>query len=116
MKRFISVLAVAILVFVLIGCGGSGGSDYVGNWELTKAEYDGTEIDAKEMGFSASVEIKEDGKATFVFDSDKTEGTWEEKDGKVLLTEGESDPLEAELEDGNLVIEQDGGKMIFEKK
>ncbi len=45
---------------------------------------------------SASVEIKED--------------------GKVLLTEGESDPLEAELEDGNLVIEQDGGKMIFEKK
>ena len=114
MRRVLSVLVVAVMVFALVGCGGSD-SKYVGKWKLTKASYAGIEMTAEEMGMDASMDIKSGGKVVLDLDGDKSEGKWEEKDGKLVITDDTDVEVTAEMKDNAIVLEYSGVNMVFEK-
>ncbi len=116
MKRIISLAAVAIMVFVLVGCGGGSDSKYVGEWKLTKANYAGIEMTAEEIGMDATLDVKGNGKLTLEFDGEKAEGEWEEKDGNLVIKGDDTGDVTAEMVDGNIVLNYSGVGMVFEKK
>lgn len=116
MRRVLCVLAVAVMVFALVGCGGSE-SKYVGKWKLTKASYAGIEMTAKDMGMEATMEIKSNGEMVLELDGSKSEGNWEEKDGKLIIADDTNtgEKVTAEMKDGAIILEYAGVSMIFEK-
>lgn len=114
MRRVLCVLAVAAMVFALVGCG--GGSKYEGKWKLVSASYAGIEVTAEEMGSDVTMELKSGGKASFDFDGEKNEMKWEEKEGKAFLMDEETEEeVPLELKDGKLIIDYAGMNMTFEK-
>lgn len=131
-KLVVMVLAVCMVMGVLAGCGnGSEGSkektpDIVGTWKASTVEAAGVTVDfnkyAEQLGQDAEsiktdMEIKED--KTFSMDmmGQTTEGTWEEKNGKYILTVDGLDQ-EVSITDGKLVFEEKTAniKLTFEKK
>lgn len=109
------------LAMAACGSGKDGKAEIVGTWELSAGEADGQTISGDELnealGYSMTIEIKEDGtfEAANTADPDETaEGEWKEEDGKYIL-EAEDLPLTFTLTDGKLVAEQEGVKLIFEK-
>lgn len=114
MKRFLCVAAVVVMVFALVSCGGSN-SKYVGKWKLTKANYAGIEMTADQLGMKATLDVKGNGKLTFEFEGEKAEGTWEEKDGKLIIKDDKTGEMTAEMKDKAIVLEYSGVQMFFEK-
>lgn len=114
MKRILCVVAVVAMVFALVSCGGSD-SKYVGKWKLTKANYAGIEMSADQLGMKAVLDVKGNGKLTFEFEGEKGEGTWEEKDGKLIINDEKTGEITAEMKDKAIVLEYSGVQMFFEK-
>ncbi len=131
MKRIMKIGALAASVALgivgLVGCSGGSsaeGKDCIGSWKVESMVADGEEMTAEdlaelaEMGFDMtdafSIDMREDGTADVIIFEEPTSGTWEGKDGGCAITvEGET--LVVPLEDGHLVLEEEGTKIIFKR-
>lgn len=116
LKKF-AVLTACMLLCVMFftACGGS--SKYVGTWEATKASAEGTDGETVEMNASDIYEnftltLKAGGKATVNLNGEESSGTWKEVDNGIMV----DDEMTFTDEGGNLVVEQSGAKIVFEKK
>ena len=89
-------------------------SDITGTYTFSGAEMDGVEVPmegAPEMG----VILAADGTVTLTSEGEAETGTWALDGDELILTSDEGDVMTMTLEDGNLVIEESGMKMIFSK-
>lgn len=126
------VVVIALFTFmvmgVLAGCGDKKEktSEIVGTWKAASIEAAGVSVDfaqyAEQLGqevdsVKMDMEVKED--KTFSMDlmGQTADGTWEEKDGKYILT-SEGEDQEVTITDGKLVflVEEADMKITFEKK
>lgn len=135
MKKTLAIVVTLLLALTLcvslVACGGGVEGTYklesmemgTGSDKITiKA---GEEVDL--MGTGVKTKIEAD-YMTLTLNADKTakmvtkatgaevsvEGTWEEKDGKVVITV-QNDPQEFKLENGKLILEQEGVKIVLAK-
>lgn len=118
-KRVLIILAVVMLMFSMVACkGGSGESDVIGKWELTKMSGEGMEFDKetlKSMGMVMTVELKEGGKAVIsMTGEDDEEVSWEKKDGNVIIGD-EGEKMEFKVDGKTMSGEQEGFKVELEK-
>ena len=132
MKKLLSVLLVAVMVFALAACSKSGGSDdggssdpAVGTWKLTSAEASGITLSMEDFAqlsgldkYEMTIDIRADGTFTASVDmgtgAQTGEGTWTVSGNQYTLTSNGS-PQVFTLENGKLVAEASGAKMYFEK-
>ena len=101
-KIFAMMLVVISCCLMLAGC---GDSKYVGKYT------------AEMMGQKATLELKDDHKASFM---GKSGGKWEVKDDKIVVTSDDSDE-DGEMEftindDGDLELTESGITVTFEKE
>ena len=103
MKKFVAmVLAAVTCCLMLVGC---GDSKYIGKYT------------AEMMGQKATLELKDDHKASFMGESG---GKWEVKDDKIVVTSDDSDE-DGEMEftindDGDLELTESGITVTCEKE
>lgn len=128
-KKVVMVVMVAMMAMAaLAGCGGKKDStpEIVGTWSVSELEASGVSISleeyAKQLGQGADaikmdLTCKEDKSLSMDMAGVKTEGTWEEKDGKFVITLSGKDQ-EVSITDGKLVFEDaaSGMKMTMKKK
>ena len=89
-------------------------SDITGTYKLSGAEMDGEALPmegAPEMG----IILDADGTVTLTSDGEAETGTWTQEGNELILTSDEGEVMTMTLEDGNLVMEESGVKMIFSK-
>ena len=101
-KIFAMMLVVISCCLMLAGC---GDSKYIGKYT------------AEMMGQKATLELKDDHKASFMGESG---GKWEVKDDKIVVTSDDSDE-DGEMEftindDGDLELTESGITVTFEKE
>lgn len=127
-KVVVIALFASMVMGVLAGCGDKKEktSEIVGTWKAASVEAAGVSVDfaqyAEQLGQEADsikmeMEVKED--KTFSMDmmGQTADGTWEEKDGKYILT-SEGVDQEVTITDGKMVfaVEEADMKVTFEKK
>ena len=119
MKKVVSLMLVAVMVFSLAACGSKSNS-ILGTYKMTKVSMAGVEVSVDEYlkavgqeDGSVTMEIKDGGTYTIDMAGSTEEGTWEEKDGKITL-----DGLEAKLDGKNLTMTESSSQlsMVFEKQ
>ena len=122
MKKTIAALSmVVVMLFALVGCGGGSSNGIVGKWKVDSVEVSGMTMKLDEIAsmagidasqFDISFDIKEDGTFTGSMADMSAEGEWKEDGEKyVLINQGQE--LTVSLEDGNLIYEESGAKLIM---
>lgn len=122
--KVVAISAAAIIGGAgLVGCSSAGGSDAhscVGDWGLVSMSANGQSVGTEElvqleeMGLTISLSAQEDGNATFVFLGEEETGTWvESSTGCTFDFSGAA--LNAVVSDGQLVLEEEGQVVTFEK-
>lgn len=121
-SKIVAVCLTALLMLSLVAC---GGKDYAGTYNFVSMNMGGQEITAEMMtaimpDSKIQLVLKDDGSFTMdaVMDpsaeADSEEGTWEEKDGNLILTvDGQS--VTATVKDGTITMSEDGVSMSFKK-
>ena len=90
---------------------GEAGAPYVGLWQADILEMDGESYPVADMGMEMNFTLNADGTAES-YDGEVAEtGTWTVENGVVTL-----DGMPMTAEDGKLVMEEDGMKLIFVKE
>ena len=122
MKKTIALLLGLILsVSLLAGCGGGGSAAPTGKYFMTAMELEGEDIFAlyTEMGLSADnlyIELLSGGKCKISMMDETGEGTFK-VDGKTITISADGEEAFAGAIEGNkITLEEDGNKMVFEKK
>ncbi|MBR1533500.1 MAG: hypothetical protein IJ639_03985 [Ruminococcus sp.] len=114
MKRTISIVALALVVVMMMGClvACGGGKLQAGTYKLKEVSGDGAEM-YDGMKDSITLEVQDGGKASMsIAGISSLELTFNEDTGKVNL-QGSEVPYKV---DGNkITIEDSSGKMVFEK-
>ncbi len=125
MKKYVSILMLAVMMMVFAGCGGAkSDAPVVGDWKLSSVEAAGVTMSADEFAQAAgtdvdmSLVIKDNGKFTANFQGESGDGKWTYEEPKLTLSsDGES--MTGEYTDGKitLTVEQAGQSvtMTFEK-
>lgn len=121
------ILCTFIVIGVLAGCGEKEETpEIVGAWKAVLIEVSGVAVDmeqySEQLGISTDdikmdINVQEDNTFSFDFLGQKTDGTWEETDGKyILISEGQKQ--KALITDGKLTFEEEttGAKVTFKKK
>ncbi|MBR5239232.1 MAG: hypothetical protein IKW04_01485 [Clostridia bacterium] len=91
-------------------------ADITGTYKLSGAEMDGVVMSAEEMGApEMGIILDADGTVTLTSEGESETGTWALEGNELILTSDEGDVMTMTLEDGNLVMEESGIKMIFSK-
>ena len=118
-KIFAVVLAMMLAMTALCGAMAEQ-ADLSGEWYLSAGEMDGTTIDAAMLGLSITFVLNEDGTAQGMGIGENTEevseGTWAVTDTGVEITFDGDTAVGAVNEEGLLVLEQEGMKMIFSRE
>ncbi|MDO4869824.1 MAG: hypothetical protein Q4A65_06060 [Bacillota bacterium] len=122
-RTFIAICLAMVMVFAmcLSGCGSDTGaekyadSEYVGTWAATTCEYDGVEMDTKDVVGEFTVTFNADGTCTVSIDDDPDNCEWEPKDKGPAITDGK-DGFEFTDHDGILTVEYMDVKINFEKQ
>ena len=119
MKKLVRMLAVVFaFAFVLVGCGGSdkyAGSEYLGTWKATTAEYSGMSFDTEDLIGEFSLTLEANGNVKAVVAGESEKGEWEPTDDGILVKDS-SDEMEFTKKDGNLVLDYEGVTITFEKE
>lgn len=130
MKKVISAIVTAFAVLTLCICLAACSKGVEGTYKFSSMVIEegsaSVEIKANEKYMGVTVDsdayvltIKGDNTWTMEINfgaAVKQNGTWEEKDGKYLLSvEGESEVIEATLSGGTITLEQDGMKLNLKK-
>ncbi|MCI9596300.1 MAG: hypothetical protein HFE75_03180 [Firmicutes bacterium] len=120
------LLAAEFLSLLLAGCGGpkEGSETVAGHWEMTEISAGARQVAADEYKKAAGVSqvpaltFEETGEVTLDVDGDTGTGTWEQ-DGLYYYIkytrDGEENTQAIKMEDGTMVIEQDGYTLTYEK-
>ena len=117
MKALVLTLALTATLFILVACGGSKQSPYVGTWNAVKFEAYGVTMTPEEAGLTFSVDFTADGKVTATTNGeDDGAGTWEETDDGVKITDNTDQEITAKIVDDQLVLEMQGITFYLEKE
>ncbi len=127
MKKFLTSLALTTMLvccLMMFACGGNADVTGTYKFESIKGEMGGVIVDAKVgdtiMGGMEltkdfmTLTIKDDNTATFVSQGDEQTGTWEQKDGKIIITI-EEEAIEFTKDGNKLVVEEAGMKVTLSK-
>lgn len=119
-KAFAVFCAMAVIASCLLmcGCGGTDMSDskYLGKWQATTAEYSGMKLGVEDaLGGEFSFTLNDDGTVDLVVTGDKESGKWSETENGIQFEEGD-ETMAFNDEDGKLVLDYSGMKLIFEKE
>ena len=121
MKRILSLLLALLLLFCVPAMAedtdtgltpvpvGEEGIPFLGEWHLESIEMDGTSMNPSLLGIEMVITLTEDGLATVYDGLDTATATWFVSYG-VAVVDGALLQLR---EDGKLVLEEEGGSMIF---
>lgn len=129
LSKAVVVMMMAVMVMAaMAGCGKKKDStpEIVGTWKVSAVETAGVSVDfakyAEQLGQDADslvmeLTAKEDKTLSMNIMGQESEGTWEEKDGKYVLTMDGQDQ-EVAIKDGKLTFSEEstGVTMTFEKK
>jgi hypothetical protein len=128
MKKGIIVALLACvfaLSLALVGCGGGGGADpkaaWVGTWDLTEMEENGTVTTSddiqmlKDLGLTVNLELKSDGTGSLVVFGEAMDGKWEAKSATEATFDYEGQTISMKIADGKLTMDQSGSKLTFVK-
>lgn len=124
MKKFTAILLVALMALSLIACGGGkGGNSIVGTWELDSGigeEGEQTVQMMKAFGMTMSITFNADGTgtmdSTFGEESQSEPFNYTYENGVLKIEEGDSEGVNIRVEDGKLILEEDGVGMVFKRK
>ena len=115
MKKLISIVLILCMACMMIPAVAEE-SSLLGTWYLKEAVSGEMTLDVSMLGMNMSIELKEDGTAVVVTaygeESASKEGTWAQ-DGDAVTVTVDGQPGQLAYADGTLVMEQEGGKMIF---
>lgn len=124
MKKILTFLLAGIMVFSLIACDKSTETkdeskevDFAGEWQLVLAEMNGQKAPESVLE-SMKIVINNDGTVELIDDGYSEEGTWTAEGNEITLVNGEDENeiMIFELKDDQLVREEDGLKMVLERK
>lgn len=122
-NKIIAALAAVMMVMLMVaGCGNNNSADnalVAGTWKLTSAEASGMTLTSEMLGTvgmdNMTIEFDENGTVKLALYEQTVDAQWAMNGDAVEITvEGET--IAAQLEDGKLVMEADGAKLIFEKQ
>ena len=102
-KKLAVLIAVITAAMMLFGCGGKdmSGSEYLGKWKATKAEYAGIEF---------HFTLQDNGKVKLNVNGDETTGKWDETENGISI----EDEMEFQkLDDNTLTYEVSGVTVHF---
>ena len=125
-KTLVGIILAVAMMMGLTACGG-GSDTLAGDWKMSSLEAGGQKFSAKEaetIGFTYEVSLKGDNTVVVSTLGLELIGTWSTTDEVTAIAkvkfEGEDDAdardLTFKLDGKNLVLDQDGQKVIFEKK
>lgn len=127
-KRKVAIfLSAAFFSFLLAGCGGpqEGSETVAGRWEMTEITAGARQVAADEYKKAAGVSrvpiltFEENGEVTLDMDGETGTGSWEQ-DGLYYCIkytrDGEEGTQAIKMEDGAMVMEQDGYTLTYEKR
>ena len=79
-KKLAVLIAVITAAMMLFGCGGKdmSGSEYLGKWKATKAEYAGIEVGVDTVFDEFHFTLQDNGKVKLNVNGDETTGKWDE--------------------------------------
>ena len=117
MKKTVSILCVAVMLMMMLSlaaCGNSGGQDISGSYLLVEMTVDGEDM-TPYLSLLGDVTLTvESDKATLEMYGESTELT---VDTAAMTMTGEDGMVQAYTVSGNTIaMEEDGTKMVFEKK
>ena len=116
MKKVLSVL-LALAVLLCASLALAEGADYLGAGYLTGVEYDGSVLNPSVLGLEMGLDLKADGSATISSAGvDDNIGSWELKDGVVVVTDSHGEAVPFTPENGSLTCEMSGLKLIFSQE
>lgn len=129
MKKTVTVLLAALLIFVMGACGNSGDTGSAstaatGTYKITSMTMEGQTFTAEELQANgqditdSKLEIKEGGEFSLVLlaggENETVSGTWTEDGNKISLT-SDGVTMEATLDGNKMTLSQNGAEMTFEK-
>lgn len=125
-RRF-AFLSVFFLCLSLTACGGSqagAGDPIVGTWEMTEIAAGNKQVTSQEYKKAADVSrvpvltFEENGEVSLDMDGESGSGTWTSEGGQYSITYKRGDEetnVALEMEEGMLIMEQDGYILTYEK-
>lgn len=121
-NKVIAALAAVMMVMLMVaGCGNSGAdkASVAGTWKLTSIEAQEMTLTSEMLGSvgmdNMTMEFDESGTVKLGLGGQTVEAQWTMNGDAVEIT-AEGDTIAAQLEDGKLVMEADGTKLVFEKQ
>ena len=117
MAVVVSALLVCLAAGLFAGCGQGkrAGSKYVGEWRGVSASMSGIELSVQDYLGDVVLTLDENGKCKLDFEGDSGSGTWEESDSGITIKDGD-ETLDLKESNGNLILDQDGVLITFEKQ
>ena len=112
MKKLISLILVMLLICMAIPT--MAEEDVTGDWYLKTMKMGDQEYDAASIGYVIVMTLNADGSATMAMPTtgESSTGTWTLGGDKITVTI-DDDPVEGTVSEGAIVLEQDGGEMVF---
>ena len=112
MKKLISLILVMLLICMAIPT--MAEEDVTGDWYLKTMKMGDQEYDAASIGYVIVMTLNADGSATMAMPTtgESSTGTWTLDGDKITVTI-DDDPVEGTVSEGAIVLEQDGGEMVF---
>lgn len=115
MKKTILAIMIATVMMATAMCVGASEENLEGVWYLGNISQDGQTLDAdilSSMGMNMVLTLNSDGTATLDAMGTKNEGFWT-ADGTININDSD---VPYTLQDGNLILEQDGQVMKFSRE
>lgn len=117
MKRKISILMVAVLLFALCAAGYTAAwadNPASGHYTLFTLDMLGEQTDPAALGITASIELREDGTGSTVSNGAEVPvSAWAEENGIVTLADAAGNAMELVLRDGILEMEMGPGYYMY---
>ena len=127
-KAIVALCCVFALSLALVGCSAGGAANpkaaWVGTWDLSEMESNGSTTSSEELetlrslGLDVYMELNEDGTSALVLFGESMPGTWEAKSAEeatLTMSESSSAPITMKMADSKITMEQNGSKMVFKK-
>ena len=101
-KKLAVLIAVITAAMMLFGCGGKdmSGSEYLGKWKATKAEYAGIEVGVDTVFDEFHFTLQDNGKVKLNVNGDETTGKWDETENGISI----EDTMQSGYEPGDREI------------
>ncbi|MGI6721708.1 MAG: hypothetical protein ACOX4I_03995 [Anaerovoracaceae bacterium] len=118
-SRILALAVIAVLVLCFAAACGNSDSPYVGKWKAASMVLGGNEVNINDSGVKLEMilDVKSDGKVTVKTDGTDGTGKWEEKDGKIVITDSSDAEMEGKIgDDKNLHLTVSDIEVIFEKQ